>query len=51
MTEQDRQEFLAYLRACTDSQVRGVYEKELAANRKDYAQLAQREANERGIVL
>lgn len=51
MTEQDCQEFLAYLRNCTDSQVRGVYEKELAAGRVDYAQLAKSEAQQRGVEL
>jgi hypothetical protein len=51
MTHQDAREFRAYLRACTDNQVRGVYEKERAAGRDDYAALAKTEAARRGIDL
>lgn len=51
MTNKDRKEFIAYLRACTDSQVEGVYEKERMARRFDYAQLAAEEAARRGIEL
>lgn len=51
MTAKDRAEFKSYLRACTDRQVRGVYEKEKAAGRSDYAQLAELEAARRNIDL
>lgn len=51
MTKRDRDEFTQYLRQCTDNQVRGVYEKEQAANRTDYAMLAEIEAAKRGIEL
>jgi hypothetical protein len=51
MTTKDRNEFSGYLRQCTDQQVQGVYDKETAAGRRDYAQLAAREANRRGITL
>lgn len=51
LSDQDRQEFVAYLKGCTDSQVRGVYEKEKAAHRKEYAELAKHEAELRGIEL
>lgn len=44
MTKKDREEFKAYLRNCTDSQVRGVYQKEAHALRWDYAALAEDEA-------
>lgn len=51
MNQKDRTEFKAYLRDCTDQQVRGVYEKEDRANRPDYAALAREEAAKRGIDL
>jgi hypothetical protein len=51
MNAQDRQEFIAYLRNCTNNQVQGVYDKEKAAGRKDYAELALQEAERRGIEL
>lgn len=51
MTRQERTEFISYLRACTDSQVIGVYEKESTASRDDYAQLAELEAMRRDISL
>ena len=51
MTESDREEFIAYLKGCTDRQVVGVYEKEMAAGRKDYAELAKHEAELRRIEL
>ena len=51
MNTQDHNEFVEYLKACTDNQVRGVYEKETAAGRKDYAELAKQEAERRGIEL
>lgn len=43
MTRKDRDEFRAYLKACTDAQVEGVWEKEMAAGRRDYAELAMQE--------
>ena len=51
MTDQDKLEFQLYLNNCTDAQVGGVYEKEMAAGRVDYAQLAKEEAQQRGIEL
>ncbi len=50
MTSQDRREFKEYLRNCTDNQVFGVLEKEKAAGRQDYADLAQDELERRGLV-
>ncbi|GBG14303.1 short-chain dehydrogenase [Novimethylophilus kurashikiensis] len=50
MTAKDRQEFKDYLKACTDRQVYGVLEKEKAANRQDYADLAQDELERRNLV-
>lgn len=49
MTEDDRREFKEYLRNCTDRQVYGVLEKEKAAGREDYAQLARDELQRRGL--
>lgn len=51
MSNKDKSEFIAYLRACTDRQVQGVYDKERAAGRKAYAQLAADEATRRGIKI
>lgn len=51
MTPKDKREFEAYLRGCTDAQVRGVYEKEKKAGRRGYANLAIAEAGRRGIAL
>lgn len=51
MNAQDIREFSAYLRACTDEQVRGVYIREHTAGREDYAELARNEAMARGIAL
>jgi hypothetical protein len=51
MDAKDKSEFQAYLRACTDAQVEGVWEKEDKAGREDYASLAAIEADKRGIVL
>jgi len=48
MTDKDRSEFIAYLANCTLRQVEGVYEKEMDANRRDYAQLAADEMAKRG---
>lgn len=47
----DIKDFAAYLRQCTDNQVKGVYEKEKEANRDEYAALAILEAIKRGINL
>lgn len=49
MTDQERKEFARYLRNCTDQQVVGVWEKERAAGRDDYAALAVAEAGRRDI--
>ncbi|WP_157641872.1 hypothetical protein [Burkholderia ubonensis] len=49
MSAQDRREFNAYLRNCTDRQVQGVLEKEQAAGRKGYSDLAQAELEHRGL--
>lgn len=50
MTKNDREEFEAYLEACTDRQVLGVLAKETTAGRQDYARLAKAEAESRGLV-
>jgi hypothetical protein len=47
MTAQDIREFTLYLEKCSDSQVMGCWEKELAAGRDDYAALCEAEANRR----
>jgi hypothetical protein len=49
ITAKDIREFRSYLRACTDEQVRGVYEKEKQAGRDEYATLAEIEAQRRGL--
>lgn len=49
VTEQERNEFTGYLRNCTDRQVRGVYDKEKAAGRRDEMALAVAEAERRRI--
>lgn len=51
MNDQDRSEFNAFLRACTDDQVRGVWQKEKTAGRTDYQRLAEGEAKRRKIEL
>jgi hypothetical protein len=51
MTAQDIREFRLYLKGCTDDQLQGVYDKEMLANREDYAELAAMEAERRGICL
>lgn len=51
MTKADQADFTQYLKGCTDNQVRGVYEKEKAAGRDEYAELAKHEAELRGISL
>lgn len=50
MTEKDRREFKEYLHNCTDRQVYGVLEKEKAAGRQEYAELAQNELERRGLA-
>jgi hypothetical protein len=50
ITAQDRQEFDDYLRNCTDSQVQGVLEKEMAASRRQYVKAAQEELVRRGLA-
>lgn len=47
----DIADFSAYLKNCTDRQVQGVYDKEMAAGRRIYAQLAVADAERRGITL
>lgn len=49
MTDKDRTEFMLYLGQCTDQQVLGVLDKERAARRYDYEQLAWVEAQLRGL--
>lgn len=49
-TTKERESFAAYLRACTDRQVLGVYEKERAARRRAYATLAKEEAIRRNLI-
>lgn len=44
ISAKDIREFTAYLRNCTDQQVRGVYEKEKKAGRDEYVALAEAEA-------
>lgn len=51
ITAKDIREFAAYLKNCTDAQVQGVYDKESAAGRDEYAELAVMEALLRGITL
>ena len=49
MRAKDCREFQMYLAACTDRQVVGVYEKELAARRYDYARMAKAEMRLRNV--
>jgi len=51
MNASDIREFNAYLRQCTDRQVRGVYLREMHNGRDDYAALAEAEALRRGVDL
>lgn len=51
MTAQDMREFRGYLKQCSNAQVQGVYDKEKAAGRMDYAELAIAEAERRKIDL
>ena len=50
-TMRDIDEFVSYLRKCSDSQVRSVYSEEKAAKRGTYAALAAIEVNSRNIKL
>lgn len=49
VTKRDISEFRSYLRACTLSQVRSVYEKERDAGRDVYQSLAADELRDRGV--
>lgn len=51
ITASDIREFIAYLRNCTDKQVRGVYDKEKQAGRDEYVALAEAEADRRGLFF
>jgi hypothetical protein len=44
-------EFRAYLRACTDRQVQGVYDREKDAGRTKFATMAREEAASRGFSV
>lgn len=48
---EDMEDFMGYLKQCTNAQVRGVYEKEKKANRIHFAVLARAEAEKRRIEL
>lgn len=50
-TARDLREFREFLRHCTARQVQGVYDKERAAGREHYADLAIEEARARGFEL
>ena len=50
MKAKDIQEFVLYLRNCTDRQVQGVYDKEREAGRDEYALMAFVEMEKRGIA-
>jgi len=47
----DIREFRLYLKQCTDRQVEGVFEREKAAGRETYMELARAEAEHRGITI
>ena len=51
ISQSDRDDFKGYLRGISADQVRGVYEKEKAANRRVYTRLAADEAQRRGVSL
>lgn len=46
----DLLDFQQYLAQCTDRQVQGVWEKESASSRSDYAALARAELAKRGLL-
>jgi hypothetical protein len=49
ITDQDREEFVGYLKICTDNQVIGVMQKERAAGRTAYELLAEIVARSRKL--
>lgn len=51
ISQRERDDFAQYLRQCSDAQVQGVFEKERAARRQVYTNLARLEATRRGITL
>lgn len=50
LTATDIREFRGYLKGCTDRQVLGVLDRETAAGRDAYAELARAEAEKRGLL-
>ena len=50
MTAKDRAEFQEFLDACSDAQVRGVYDKEFAARRMGYVAVVKAEMKRRNIT-
>lgn len=48
LTAHDAEQFMEYLRNCTDAQVQGVFDKESKAGRRTYAKLAEIELALRG---
>jgi hypothetical protein len=51
ISAKDRREFAAFCAAATDAQLQGIYDKESAARRPLYAEIAQSEARGRGFEL
>lgn len=51
ISERDIREFVDYLKQCTDSQIRGCYEKEKTAGRRAYMALCEFEARNREIEV
>jgi len=51
ISDSDLRDFTTYLKNCTDSQVKGVYDKERAARRDMYVILVEQEAARRNIEL
>jgi hypothetical protein len=49
MTSRDKAEFQAFCRNASDRQLQNIYDKEMDANRKAYANIAAAEAARRGI--
>jgi hypothetical protein len=47
----EMKDWTGYLRGCTDSQLREVFKKEVAARRTAYAYLAELEGDRRGISV
>lgn len=48
-TKDDRKDFRAYCKQCTDTQLRNVYSAERAARRRVYADIAKEELATRGL--